>query len=305
MALLRHHRTERTVLIEPELIIGRSPSCGLQVLEPYVSAQHATLRWGGARWELKDLGSRNGTFLNGVRLEVGKAYAVAEGAEVAFGSEAELWLMQVASAPQAMAIPLDGGEPITPENDVIGLPTSDSPQASIFRDIDGVWKLETLEGDRVVLDSHKPFQVAGRPWRFASAETLGPSSSALLASGNTPVSLRFTVSRDEEHVELRAVHGDLVVDLGSRQHNYLLLTLARARREDEKSGFAEPTCGWVYQEDLLTSLHITSTQLNIDVFRIRQHFARVGLPGVANVIERRPRSKQLRLGFASFDISVI
>ncbi|MFZ5893208.1 MAG: FHA domain-containing protein [Myxococcota bacterium] len=305
MALLRHSRTERIVLVEPELIIGRSPNCGLQVQEPYVSAQHATLRWGGARWELKDLGSRNGTFLNGARLEVGKAYAVVEGASLAFGSEAELWLMQDASAPEPMAIPLDGGEPITPENDVIGLPTSDSPQASIFRDVDGLWKLETLEGDRVVLDSHKPFQVAGRPWRFASPEALGPSSSTLMASSDTPVSLRFTVSRDEEHVELCAIHGDLVVDLGSRQHNYLLLTLARARREDEKSGFPETTCGWIHQEDLLSLLHITSTQLNIDVFRIRQHFARVGLPGVANVIERRPRSKQLRLGFSSFEINVV
>jgi hypothetical protein len=305
MALLRQHRTDRTVLIEPELIIGRSPSCGLQVQEPYVSAQHAALRWGGVRWELKDLGSRNGTFLNGARIEVGKAYAVAEGAEIAFGSDAELWHMVDASPPEAMAIPLDGGEPITPENDVIGLPTSDSPQASIFRDTDGLWKLETLEGDRVVLDSHKPFQVAGRPWRFASPEILGPSSSSLLAAGDTPVSLRFNVSRDEEHVELSAVHGDLVVDLGSRQHNYLLLTLARARREDEKSGFPEATCGWVHQEDLLSQLHISSTQLNIDVFRIRQHFARVGLPGVANVIERRPRSKQLRLGFKSFDINVL
>ena len=119
------------------------------------------------------------------------------------------------------------------------------------------------------------------------------------------MSLRFAVSRDEEHVELTAVHGELVVDLGSRQHNYLLLTLARARREDEKSGFPEPTCGWVHQEDLLSQLHISSTQLNIDVFRIRQHFARVGLPGVANVIERRPRSKQLRLGFKNFEIIVI
>ncbi|MGC4092583.1 MAG: hypothetical protein QM756_32825 [Polyangiaceae bacterium] len=240
-----------------------------------------------------------------MRLEVGKAYAVVEGAELAFGSEAELWSMPDAKPPEAMAIPLDGGAPITPENDVIGLPTSDSPQASIFRDVDGLWKLETLEGDRVVLDSHKPFQVAGRPWRFASPEILGPSSSSLMSSSDTPVALRFTVSRDEEHVELRAVHGDLVVDLGARQHNYLLLTLARARRDDEKNGFADAACGWIHQEDLLSQLHISSTQLNIDVFRIRQHFARVGLPGVVNVIERRPRNKQLRLGFALFEIDVL
>jgi hypothetical protein len=277
----------------------------LQIQEPYVSAQHAALRWGSTRWELKDLGSRNGTFLNGARLEVGKAYVVAQGAELTFGSEAELWVLQDDLPPPAMAIPLDGGDPLTPENDVIGLPTSANPQASIFRDVDGLWKLETIDGDRIVLDPSKLFQVAGRPWRFASPDILGPTSTSLSSSTQTPVSLHFTVSRDEEHVELRAQQGEIVVDLGSRSHNYLLLTLARARRDDEKNGFPDASCGWIHQEDLLTLLHITSTQLNIDVFRIRQHFARAGLPGVVNVIERRPRSKQLRLGFATFDIRIV
>lgn len=305
MAVLCHRRTQRLLLVEPELLIGRSPNCGLRIQEPYVSAQHAALRWGGARWEVKDLGSRNGTFLNGIRLEVGKAYFLARGAELAFGSDAELWQLQDDSAPPAMAIPLDGGDPLVPENDVIGVPTSNNPEASIFRDSDGFWKLETIDGDRITLEHHKLFQVAGRPWRFASPDVLGPTSTSLHGSEQTAISLRFQVSRDEEHVELRAELGDLVVDLGTRSHNYLLLTLARARQEDEKNGHPGSACGWIHQEDLLSALHITSTQLNIDVFRIRQQFARAGLPGVVNVIERRPRSKQLRLGFATFSIDVL
>ena len=241
------------------------------------------------------------------RLQVrsGKAHVVARGAQLAFGSESELWELLDDSAPQAMAIPLDGGDPVVQENDVIGLPSAQSPEASIFRDVDGVWKLETLDGDRIVLEHHKLFQVAGRPFRFASPDVMGPTSTSLMSPDQTPVSLKFLVSRDEEHVELRAEQGDLDVDLGSRSHNYMLLTLARARREDEKSGLSDPSCGWIHQEDLLSLLHITSTQLNIDVFRIRQHFARVGLPGVVNVIERRPRTKQLRLGFATFSIDVL
>jgi pSer/pThr/pTyr-binding forkhead associated (FHA) protein len=305
MATLRHRQTQRTLLVEPELIIGRSATCGLRIQDPHLSAQHAALRWGGSRWELKDLGSRNGTFLNGARLEGGKAHAVVRGAELAFGSEGEIWELADDSPPQAMAIPLDGGDPVVQENDVIGLPTPNNPEASIFRDVDGVWKLETLDGNRVALEHHRLFQVAGRPWRFASPDVMGPTSTSLAANEQTPVSLHFVVSRDEEHVELRAEHGDLVVDLGSRSHNYLLLTLARARRDDEKSGFAAAACGWIHQEDLLSLLHISATQLNIDVFRIRQHFARAGLPGVVNVIERRPRSKQLRLGFATFRIDVV
>ncbi|HET9956183.1 MAG TPA: FHA domain-containing protein [Polyangiaceae bacterium] len=304
MARLLHRRTQELILVEPELLIGRSAACGLRIREPYVSAQHASLRWSGWRWEIKDLGSRNGTFLNGARVEVGRAHPVERNGVLGFGSESEAWVLSDDSAPEAMAIPLDGGEPVTPENDMIALPSLQSPEASIFRDADGLWKLENLDGERIVLEHHKLFQVGGHPWRFASPDIIGPSSSALVPSQARPLKLRFSVSPDEEYVEIRAEYGSTVFDLGSRSHNYLLLTLARVHLEDSKNGLPPHSCGWIHQEDLLQKLHITQTQLNIDVFRIRQHFAKVGIPGNINVIERRPRNKQLRLGIAVFDIEV-
>jgi predicted component of type VI protein secretion system len=46
--------------------VGRHPVCGCLVTEPSVSRRHAELRRDGERWLLRDLGSRNGTRLNGV-----------------------------------------------------------------------------------------------------------------------------------------------------------------------------------------------------------------------------------------------
>jgi transcriptional regulator with GAF, ATPase, and Fis domain len=46
--------------------IGRDPRCGLVIDDTRVSKRHARLRWTGSGWRLEDLGSKNGTTLNGV-----------------------------------------------------------------------------------------------------------------------------------------------------------------------------------------------------------------------------------------------
>jgi hypothetical protein len=48
--------------------IGRDAACGLIVEDSRVSKRHARLRWTGGGWLLDDLGSTNGTTLNGAPL---------------------------------------------------------------------------------------------------------------------------------------------------------------------------------------------------------------------------------------------
>lgn len=57
----------RTVrLVEGETIIGRAVTCGVAVNTPGISRQHARIRVASGRAYVLDLGSRNGTTLNGV-----------------------------------------------------------------------------------------------------------------------------------------------------------------------------------------------------------------------------------------------
>jgi len=51
-----------------ELRIGRSSSCDLILSDPTVSRRHARLVHRGGKWVLQDLGSTNGTALNGRRV---------------------------------------------------------------------------------------------------------------------------------------------------------------------------------------------------------------------------------------------
>jgi FHA domain/Domain of unknown function (DUF1707) len=64
------HRPHVPVLALPErkVTLGRSRDCDCVLAEPSVSRRHAELRRQDGRWLLRDLGSRNGTRVNGVRL---------------------------------------------------------------------------------------------------------------------------------------------------------------------------------------------------------------------------------------------
>ena len=63
--------------------IGRSPDCDLPLGDPTVSWLHAELRRSGDDWVLADLGSLNGTRVNGWRAESG--FTVRAGDCVRFG----------------------------------------------------------------------------------------------------------------------------------------------------------------------------------------------------------------------------
>jgi hypothetical protein len=66
-----------------EVVLGRSRDCDCVLDEPSVSRRHAGLRGADGRWLLRDLGSRNGTTVNGLRV-LGEV-EVAPGDRVSFG----------------------------------------------------------------------------------------------------------------------------------------------------------------------------------------------------------------------------
>ena len=65
------------------LVLGRSSSCQLVFTDDSVSRRHAELRVADGRWILRDLGSSNGTWVNGRRVMEAE---VAPGDEVYLGA---------------------------------------------------------------------------------------------------------------------------------------------------------------------------------------------------------------------------
>jgi hypothetical protein len=307
MGSIRDRASGKAQLLElPEHWIGRAATSALCLPHRYVSAQHAVIRWNGSQWELRDLGSRNGTFLDGNRLKPGEECPLRIGSKMAFGKVvAEQWELVDDSAPRIMAVPADGGRPVFLDGELLALPSNEDPRVTIYRDAKGAWVLEQPDESTLPITNLQTFEVDGRQWRFCCAEDVR-TTSLLAAPAELEVrhlELSFSVSRDEEHVELHLTCGSSSFDLGARAHNYLLLTLARRRLEDAEEGNADTACGWIYQEDLAHDPSMAPPQLNIDVFRIRKQFAAVGVMDAANIIERRPRTRQLRIGTALLAIS--
>ena len=95
-------------MLEAHHLIGRSHRCSLQLSEPSVSGEHASLRWTGRTWVLKDLGSRYGTFVNAQPLTPGAPTEVRKGARIAFGREKHTWAMVGDGSPEVMVVPAAG-----------------------------------------------------------------------------------------------------------------------------------------------------------------------------------------------------
>ena len=100
---------ERQVTLGASTTVGRDPSCALLLEERRVSSLHARFSWTGAAWVLRDLGSTNGTFVDGVRLPPGVDRRVHAGMRLAFGDPGALWVLDDSEAPRARAVDVATG----------------------------------------------------------------------------------------------------------------------------------------------------------------------------------------------------
>jgi hypothetical protein len=296
MAELREVSGSRRCVLTPEHLIGRGPQCALRLAGKHVSSQHAVIRWFGSGWELLDRGSRNGTQLNGTPVEPGRAYRLTKGAVLTFGNAEERWTLSDSSEPQVMVVARDTGEVRVEHLGMIGLPSNESPECTVFLDEDGAWKLEDADGELLELRDGQSIEAHGKSYRFSCPSSNDLTEGAEPTTSGEPPMLHFLVSSDEDFVELTLTYGNRSVALGSRAHNYLLLTLARHKLADLTAGIAEASSGWMDKDQLADGLRITPGQVDGEIFRIRKHFASHGLHESTTIIERRARTKQLRLG---------
>lgn len=302
MSQLRSERNGIVVLLDPDHLIGRSSRAALQLADERVSSQHAAILWDKVAygWFIKDLASRNGTTVNGLRLEPGVPRRLNDGDRVSFGCDDDPWLFCFDLPPQICLYPLPFGVPIVIRQELLALPDEKQPLATVYRQ-DEQWFCEH-DGEVRPLEHGAIVALAGQSWRF-HLPAQRPRTADAGASGRVDQAhFRFEVSRDEEHVALFVTVNGRRLDLGARSFNYMLLTLARERLRAIRAGLPAAECGWTYHETLCKMLRLRREQLNLMVFRARRHLTRFGFDDPASLIERRADSGEMRFGSA--DVSV-
>ena len=280
------------------LLIGRSASCGFRIDEPHASSEHARITWTGNHWELRDLGSRNGTYLNGTKLEPGIAAKLVVGTRVAFGNPQEVWEVIDDEAPSMLAIEMNSGELMAAKDGLLVLPSEDNPVVSLYQHLVEGWIAEDDDGNIRPIKDQEIVLVDGRSWRVELPFVSDGTPLMQLDMGLESIELQFAVSRDEERVEITIYHRGVELKLEPREHGYVLLTLARARKEDE--ALSPSDRGWRDRNQLERMLAMDSNALNVAIHRARQQFLAAGVSGAAGIVE--VRRKKRRLGLDRFRI---
>ncbi|MDP3278211.1 MAG: FHA domain-containing protein [Deltaproteobacteria bacterium] len=279
-------------------LLGRSAACSIQLEELTVSGEHVVFSFAGDRWSVRDLGSRNGTTVNDVRLGAGLRVEITKGDVIACGS---LSVKLLADGPPGPALVTDTDEVVETCGGILALPSPESPKVSLVHGAGG-WVIEENDEGRPLVHGER-IEIDGKSW-----QVLAPleDSGELLATAQPSqpprilgrLTLVFEASRDEEHVEISLPEISELIT--GRASNYLLLLLARERFKDRDQPLVDR--GWVYSADLARMLRFDLERLNVEVFRARNVFSTISVIDAGRVIERRSVTRQIRLGTDRFEL---
>lgn len=299
MGVLHDREADRDLPLPGRVLVGRAPTALLRLADKRVSGEHATLRWTGRAWELRDLASRNGTFVDGVRIESGAAVLLIRGAAMGFGTAEPRVVLVDDGPPGPVLRDLDRGELVSVGGDLVCLPHDDDPQVTLFRDGAGRWSLELGE-ERRLAQHGEVIHVDGRAWQLLLFEDV--EGTATVEDGPTidTITLGLRASRDEEHVQAWFEHRGRTVPLEPREHLYALLLLARERVRDRDLPLEEQ--GWVERERILAWLRTTRAGLNVAIHRARGQLASHGVQGAAGIVEVRRGQRRLGIDPARIDL---
>lgn len=282
----------RPLVLRTRHLVGRSRACHLCLDERSVSGEHAVIRWRAGSWWVRDLGSRNGTFVDDTAIQPGQDIRLNLDSVLRFGGARRFVVARV-DAPRSRAVRACDGHIVEEIDGMIALPSAEDPEVTVVPTVDG-WIVESEDGSRPIADLQE-LAAGGEVWRVhlpaaLLEQTLKRQAAPMVLSDAT---LHLGVTPDEEHVEAKVRQGRVETSFKPLAHWYAVLTLARARLD-------QPEEGWIDRETLCRMLRLDRNGLNVQLYRARRQLMRNGVQGVDRLIERR--GSKLRLGLTRVQV---
>ena len=298
----------RVPIREVPTYLGRAPDCTLSLDDPSVSWQHAIVWAAEDDVLIRDLKSRNGTFVDGdridgeVRLREGTSLTVGEvqlRVERGWPTHEGPMLRHLEQVDTGARVALAGPRL------VLGSAASadvrlDGPSRAgvIVQHADGELWLGTPDGERP-LELGEVFSVEGRRYRVVELQ-VGPRSTVPVDDELYPY--RLTVSLDGPTGATatlldRQTGASHVVRVENRA--VLLYVLARAARADREARKPAFERGWLPEDEVVTGvwgragLTQGTNNLNVLLHRVRHELGKAGFDPW--FIEKKKRALRLRL----------
>lgn len=272
--------------------VGRAPNNDLVLADPMVSQQHASIYVHDGRLMVRDLASRNGTFVDGER--VAGVAEVADGASIRIGPDTVLRVVRVGDAVPIVAqgfviedlrtgvcaavasdrVYVGSG----PDADLV-LPDAPARLATIIVHDNGEIWLGTDEGDQPV-ELGAPFEVEGRGFVLRAGDSLR-APTAQPRADRYPYSIRATLQgATGPEAIVRDVNSGHTYRVEAENRAILLYLLARQVNQDREEGLAASAVGWCTDDDIRVGVWGRGTgednKLHVLVYRLRNELKKAG-----------------------------
>lgn len=288
-----------------DTFIGRNPP-GLVVDGPSVSRIHAAIVWAARSrcWVVHDLGSANGTYVDGSRVEPGRSLPLARGSELVLGTMR--FKVRALEPPPLMAVTSEGDLRVA-EDGVLLLPEDTHPEIAIVKQDGGwlatSWPLQPDHAGHQRVLSGDTVSVAGQLWRLTAHDLQDSSATQPSLRRLQDASIIIEVPPMMENIRIALEFRDKTLRLKPRRHGELIWLLARARQSDRDRASAREA-GWVDTELLhrqMGSPGNATSYLRVLVHRARSQLEKLGIVDYASIIESRQEpAAQFRLGTPNF-----
>ena len=288
MAQLIHSTQHQILYLHNNHTLGRDTCTNITALNaPAASRNHAIIAWDGAHWKIKDI-SKNGTFVNHLPIKTGCFHTLHLQDHIQFGDlSADTWEVADLAPPTTCLAPLVNGLPVIELFDIEIINTGNT-ELMIYLDERGQWQCDDGQSPMPLADGDR-VGANGQFWAFLDTRAATATQTFEAARSADDVIFHFSASSNEEHVSLKIDMNNTTVDLGERNHHYLLLLLAKQRLEDTRKGLPDHDQGWVNKDVLCHMMGMIEQHINIQIHRFRKQVAAV-MPQspLQQIIERRP-----------------